>query len=183
MNISYNTYLFAVGLIMVMALTMVVHNMIIILPASAQVQSFPQGTTPSIQAQPASGVNDTITSTVSVSDLATGEIEASPEASPQQVGQMLQREIFTDQSLAPAEKQEASSVGNVLLREQVDMIEKLSQTTESLQPSQDQVIVVTETCTTELCFKAVTTRGDVEALASESEGDTGASASTSPPPQ
>jgi hypothetical protein len=136
------------------------YNTIIFSPALAQPQ--PQISPPQNTFQTSGGnTNDTITSIVTLTDLNTGETQTSPESSPQQVSQMVQSELNTDQSLTPTEKSEASSLSQTLLAESQDMVQKLSETTISEPSEQDKVVVVTEACTGSVCMKSITSKGEL----------------------
>lgn len=125
-------------------------------------QYYSQNTIPQNEQQSAAGGdNDTITSVVTLTDLGTGETQTSPESSPQQVAQMVQTEVNSDQSLTPVEKNEASSLSRTLLAEAQDMVQKLSQATVSDPTEQDKVVVVAEACTGSVCVKSITSKGDL----------------------
>jgi hypothetical protein len=167
-----NAYLFTVILTAFILITSVrgQDNIIIFSPSLAQPQLPPAQpqipsaqTPPNQQQQPAPGSinNETVTSIVTLTDLNTGETEISPESSPQQASRLVQSELNTDPSLTPAEKNEAYSLGQTLLAESQDMVQKLSEATTSEPTEQDKVVVMTEACTGSVCIKSITSKGDL----------------------
>jgi hypothetical protein len=161
----YNPYLFTVILIAIILITSVrgQDSIIIFSPILAQPQIPPAQMPPNQQQQPAPGSinNETVTSIVTLTDLNTGETQISPESSPQQASQLVQSELNTDPSLTPTEKNEASSLGQTLLAESQDMVQKLSEATTSEPSEQDKVVVMTEACTGSVCIKSITSKGDL----------------------
>jgi hypothetical protein len=168
----YNAYLFTVILAALILITSVrgQDNTIVFSPTlaqpqtpPAQPQTPPSQTPPNQQQQPAPGSvnNETVTSIVTLTDLNTGETQISPESSPQQASRLVQSELNTDPSLTPAEKTEASSLGQTLLAKSQEMVQELSETTTSEPTEQDKVVVMTEACTGSVCIKSITSKGDL----------------------
>lgn len=158
----HDVYLFTVNLIVIILVISAggQYNPIIFSPVLAQPQNTFQ-MPPNQQPADGGGDNDTITSIVTLTDLNTGETQTSPESSPQQVAQMIQSEVNSDQSLTPVEKNEASSLSQTLLAEAQDMVQAISEATASEPTEQDKVVVVAEACTGSVCIKSITSKGDL----------------------
>jgi hypothetical protein len=168
----YNASLFTVILIAIILITSgkgqdntiifsLTHAQPQIPPAQPQIPPAQMPPNQQQQPAPASVNNETITSIVTLTDLNTGETQISPESSPQQASRLVQSELNTDPSLTPAEKNEASSLGQTLLAESQDMVQELSEATTSEPTEQDKVVVMTEACTGSVCIKSITSKGDL----------------------